>query len=131
VKLFLNDVKSEFGKVRKRKYWVKSKELELFGRYVYFLEYDSIGVFSTSDNFRNKPIISKIHLTSNCQCKTKNGIGIGSSYNDIINEFGKGTRWNLFGYKGLKVIELSYDNMHIVFDGNDIKKSVVVEIIIW
>lgn len=126
-----NDVKKEFGDIKKRKYWVKSQELELFGRFVHYLEYESIGVFSTSINFRSKPIISKIHLTSQCQCKTKNGIGIGSSYNDIINEFGKGTRWNLFGYKGAKVVELSYDNMHIIFDGNDIEKSVVIEIIIW
>ncbi len=127
----LDDVINEYGKIEKNKKWHKSIELELFGRFEYYLHYDSIGIFSTYTKNRNKEVIHKIILPFNSKCRTIKGNGIGSGYDDIVEEFGSTDGINLFGYNNNKVIELTYDNMHIIFDSNDMNACKVVEIIIW
>ena len=83
------DVKKEFGKKKKRKKWGRT-ELELFGHFDYFMKYDQIGTFSSlSIPERSKHIINEIAIDSTCKCKTKNGLGIGSSYQEIVKELGK------------------------------------------
>ncbi|NQY11217.1 MAG: hypothetical protein HRT71_17100 [Flavobacteriales bacterium] len=128
----LKEVKKEYGKKFTRHKWIFSDETEVFGRFEYFVKENGIK-FSTRMKDRNKTIIYRIVLSSNCDCKTINGIGIGSSYNDVIDEFksaGELSHWDSYGYKGEKVIELSYDNMYVIFDGNNKATSKVVQIII-
>ena len=83
------DVKKEFGKKKKQKRWRRT-ELELFGHFDYSIKYDQIATFlSISIPERNKHIINRITIDSTCKCKTKNGLGIGSSYQDVIKQLGK------------------------------------------
>ena len=81
------DVKKEFGEKKKRRKWSRA-ELKLFGIFEYFMKYDQIGTFSSIGSAR-KNTINEIIIDSTCKCRTKNGLGIGSYYQEIVKELGK------------------------------------------
>jgi len=127
----LKDVQKEFGAKRVKKKWHKAIEVELFGKYEYYLEYDSIATFSTITKGRNKNIIYKIIIESDSKCKTKGGNGIDSSYNDIIEELGEGTLTSFSSTNENPKIEIRYNDMLVIFNNNDKKTARVEKMIIW
>ena len=112
------DIKKEFGKKRKRAKW-GSTELDIFGYFDYYVKYDQIGTFiSLAGIRRSRHIINNIIIDSTCKCKTKNGLGIGSSYQDVIKEFGEPKY--VAGLGKLKY-PTAYDhrNAEVNYEGND------------
>lgn len=125
---YLEDVVEEYAKSKIEKRWVKAVETEVFGRYERFIEVPDVAKFSTLS--RNKKI-SKIVFKSPCNCKTKEGIGIGSRYYETVSVLGN-PKFNYFIREGKKQnIQLIYDNMEILFDGNDTLTNVISQIIIY
>jgi hypothetical protein len=125
---YLKDVVEDFTKSKIEKRWVKAVETELFGRYERFVNVPNVAKFSSLS--RNKKI-SKIVFQSPCNCKTKEGVGIGSSYNKTLSVFGK-PRFAYINQEGNEHrIQLIYNNMYIKFDGNDTIKSVIYQIKIF
>lgn len=127
----LKEVQNEFGSKKIKRKWHKAIEVECFGKFEYLLKYDSIATFSTITKNRNKNIIHKIILGTDSKCKTKEGNGIGSSYNSIIEEFGRPNSVYFFKDKSKYKTELSYDKTDIVLDSKDTLTSSVCKIIIW
>lgn len=127
----LEDVKKEFGDKKVQKTWVKASEAELLGRFEYYLKYDSIATFSTITVERNKEVIYKITITPESKCKTRKGNGIGSSYQDVIDEFGRPSLFYFYKDIGTSKMKLSYQNMDVVMGGRDTLSNYVEEIIIW
>jgi len=84
------------------------------------LTYEDLGlIFSTSAGFLKRhhgEKVWKIYLNENCECKTKEGIGIGSSFEQIKNALGSPTgyfRWNLVNGKST--------NMSYLYNSDDYK----------
>jgi len=128
----LKDVQNAFGKKKIEKRWHKSTEFQFFGKFEYYLEYENIGLFSTLTNGRNRKIVEKIILNSPNHCKTQNGFGVGSTYQETIKELGFAN--HKYIESSAKVskrrILLQYNNMDIYFDNSDSVKAKVEEIII-
>jgi hypothetical protein len=86
----LRDVEVFFGIGERKKEWRKGYELDFIGRYNRHLNYPQLGIdfsaFSLHRRFSKK--IRVITLSSKCNCKTKEGVGIGSSYYDVIKLLG-------------------------------------------
>ena len=122
------DVKKEFGKKKIKKKWSRT-ELEIFGHFDYSIKYDQIGTFSSiSIPGRSKHVVNFVEIDSTCKCKTKKGLGIGSSYQDVIKELGKPKYfWFMNGNT-----ELNYEenklNMAIMLNGRDTTTNKVYEI---
>ena len=127
----LKDVKTEFGKTKVQKIWHETVEFEFVGKFEYFLKYVKHGTFSTLTKNRNRKMVMKIIIDSSCNCKTKNGLGVGSSYKETILKLGKPYH---DGYDSVGerkwIIYLYYDNMDISFDGDDKKTSKISKIVI-
>lgn len=127
----IDDVIEEYGKVKVKRKWHKAVEVELFGRFEYYLQYDSLATFSTFTKNRNKKVIYKIVLSSGSKCKTANGIGVGSSYKDLKKELGRPEQFYFQGTKYNREMVVFYDNMMIIMNGSDSTKNVVSKITIW
>jgi len=128
----IEDVRKEFGEKKIEKKWHKAIEVEFFGRYEYFLKYDSVGAFSTFTKHRNKTIIHKLVLNSDSKCKTVLGNGIGSSYKDVVKELGKPKQdYILSNNDGSKNMVLIYENMTIYMNKQDTASNTVSYIKIW
>ena len=125
---YLKDVVEDFTKSKIEKRWVKAVETELFGRYERFVNVPNVAKFSSLS--RNKKI-SKIVFQSPCNCKTKEGVGIGSSYNKTLSVFGKPKLQYNIQCNGLQQIKLIYENMDVLFNGKDTLNSTICKIIIW
>lgn len=124
---YLEDVIEDFSKAKIKKRWIKAVETELFGRYERFVNVPNVATFSSLS--RNKKI-SKITFQSPCKCKTKEGVGIGSSFHQTVLSLGKPKHMYFIKYDNKYQIELIYKNMKILFDGNDTINSVIYQIII-
>ena len=127
----LKEVQQEFGVKKIKRKWHKAIEVDCFGKFEYYIKYDSIATFSTITKNRNKEVVYKIILESGSKCKTKGGNGIGSSYENIINEFGRPESLYFFKDENRYKTELSYGDMDIILNSKDTLSNSVCEIIIW
>tara|TARA_B100000508_G_C11465630_1_gene282051 strand:+ start:1023 stop:1499 length:477 start_codon:yes stop_codon:yes gene_type:complete len=123
----LKDVKQTFGKVKRKRVWRKGVEFDLFGNFDFYLEYDSIGKFETFREKYKRQQVVIIKLDSSSNCKSKNGVGIGASYFDLVKEFGEPERVYQQKTKSSKDyrLHIDYDKMTAIFTGSDSTKAKV------
>ena len=126
----LQDVQRVYGLKKVTKRWHKAMEVEFFRRYEYYLNYDSIGTFSTYTTKRNKNIISQIILSSDSKCRTILGVGIGSNYPNTIRDFGQPKQSYFQVENGKSKLKLIYEKMSVLMNGKDTLHNSVERIII-
>jgi hypothetical protein len=90
----LENVIQDFGKAKIDRKWKKGIELQFIGQFVNSIKYIDQGLtFTDSGNDRHilgkNGIVSEITIDSFCNCKTEEGIGIGSSFKDVKVAFGQ------------------------------------------
>lgn len=129
----MDDVKKQFGNKKLQKTWHKGVEFDLFGKREFKLYYSGVGTFSTLTNKRNRTVVCKITLDSDSDCKTIDGWGIGSNYNETIKELG--LRGKLYQYRkhrgdGYNTIG-TFNNMDVWFSSADTLSCVVTKIEIF
>lgn len=129
----LKEVTTEFGEMKRDKEWQKSIELEIFGNYKFSKVFINQGIVFYAEREKGEKIINDIVLTEGCPCKTKDGIGIGSSYNDLREAFGqpyfnndkrkpsRSYEPNMYfeQTKGGLILEITYNNFYITMSSTD------------
>ena len=136
------EVTPEFGIMKSSKEWQSSVEMELFGSYKYIKTFPNEGIVFYAEREKGKKIINDIVLTEGCICKTEDGIGVGSSYQDLSNAFGQpyfnndkrkpSIRYEPNMYikltKGERVLQITYNNFHITMSSTDTTVSKIKKI---
>jgi len=82
----LEDVVIEYGGTIE-KIWEEKGEMEFFGHWEYEVKVDSIGVFSSVNSKETGLIVKKVSINSK-YCLTIEGVGVGSSYHEVISKLG-------------------------------------------
>jgi hypothetical protein len=90
----LENVIQDFGEAKIDRKWKKGIELQFIGQFVNSIKYIDQGLtFTDLGNDRHilgkNAIVREITIDSLCNCKTEEGIGIGSSFKDVNEAFGK------------------------------------------
>ena len=138
----LREVTIDFGEMKSNKEWQNSIEMEIFGNYRYSKAFENQGIVFYAEREKGKKIINDIVLTKGCRCKTKEGIGIGSSYQDLKKAFGQPYfnndekkpsihyEPNMFFWKteGEYVLTITYNNLYITMSNNDTTIAKIKEI---
>ncbi len=120
------DVFKEFGLAKTHKY--REKHIELFstaGGIVKYVEYIDKGIYLSNYTTytRNRgDTIRRITLNEKCRCRTEKGIGIGSTFKDVIKAYGKpvsnyytGNSGTEVMYKSIKYTLMGQDSSSRVF----------------
>ena len=84
------EVKNTFGVKPVNKKWVPSYEAFSIGRFDRYLAYPESGLrfsaFNSQKRFHRKKVWA-IYIDSNCKCRSKEGLGIGSTFFEIKKDF--------------------------------------------
>lgn len=112
--------KFKYGKTKRK----KVKRLEKYNMsqdgFEKYIEYKSLGLYFSNyevSRCHRTDTIKQIFLLKNCPCKTKDGLGIGSSYSEIVEMLGKPK----FSGKGTDIdgiieYKVHYDGMYFMLD---------------
>jgi len=104
------DVEQFLGEGEKIKKKFKAGTLYIFPRAIHELNYANLGIKFRSysqPKFSRKRIVRKMEFNSTCNCKTKNGLGTGSTFDEISRYLGDGNIHVNSGLKGVSTI-ISY-----------------------
>jgi hypothetical protein len=133
----LKDVKNEFGKKSIKKERGFKEGFQLIGKKMYFIDYKDKGLKFSTFLSGKKQIVEKIIISSNCKFKTKGGIGIGSTYEELKKELGQPFFFNnsnkdnplIFFDNGKKTTLIGYKHMFITLNSMDTLNAKISDII--
>ncbi len=137
----ISQVIQEFRDTPIEKKWQKSIEIELFGHYEYTLDYPEKGYSFIAEKVKGDKIVTSIILSKSCDCVTKEGIGIGSSYQDIVRAIGQpyfnndikkpSIHYEPNMYYDNNVLLIHYKNFQIRMNNSDTSKAFIQRIWIY
>lgn len=141
----LENVIQEFDEEKIKRKWERGIDLQFIGQFVNSIKYNDLGLtFSDLGHdrhiFGKNGIVRMITIDSCCNCKTEEGIGLGSSFKDVKGAFGlplfpRDTRDK--NYEPTMVIErhgkeeylyVSYHNLIMKFSSTNTDEAKIVRI---
>lgn len=109
------DVLQTFGKATTKCTWRPNSYPIALGEFVQIISYPELGITFLCDHTNGQRIARKtvreIVIDSTSRIKTPQGNGIGSSYDDIIKEFGE-TKYSRGSFPTFSMTHLSYDKLN-------------------
>jgi hypothetical protein len=117
------DIVRYIGQTKIKRKWRSNTYPLLLGEIIHEIKYPNLGLTFIVSGYKgrfSKKTLKYIIIDSTSNIKTSNGIGVGSSYFEIINEFGV----TKFSHGPSSCTDMSYDMSYTTIEGKEQSLSI-------